>query len=264
MTDYTTTDSTAHVPTDRLTDWELRNVVDACEWLRVGYDSSYSNDAVTTKVIEDPRYDPGYDHTGHFNPTVGGRIRGDDGYVGFSGQTVKTASSSGRIGTLEYVEYPAIEPKKTRWDVTLRALAGRLGSPTFDGVEDRMKQVVDRRSYDDIEAPPEPARRQEEVDIGEDRTTIKVAVDIPRTLVVCDMDTAKVEDVIERARQTVADPVRHGDAQTAMYRDNVPDIGDHTVEFDGAMGNTKSKNLRKSVFYWITDVPKAVGTDINQ
>jgi hypothetical protein len=251
--------SLTKVDVEYLTDYERREVIPACDFVVIGYDSSYSDKPKSTKRIVEPSH---FDKSTSRHGNVRGRIVGEDGddpdrSIGISGSTIYTSKASGRIGSLLWVAYPAPEPPKTTYDVTFRALAGRW-STRNDDVDDLTERTVDKYSYDDLRAPPEDERRFEDVTVDDgsvplvNDTQRKVAVDIPRRITVAD-DAAGRDEAVERARkETGTASLSSYEPDTAEWVDDLAPIGEHVYERDGVGMN--DRNLRNAVRYWVEDV----------
>ena len=258
--------SLTKVTIDELTRFERREVIPECDFVIVGYDSSYSDEAESTKRLVDPA-----NTKVDFNPhdRVSGEIVGKDADdpdrtigVSFgkrSGGKVHTSKASGRIGVPLWVKYPADEPPKTTYDVTFRALAGNWSTrtPIEDvDVDSMTEQTVDKFSYDGLATPPEGERRVEDVQVDDGSTMgtdvrRKVAVDIPvRITVVDDVDR---DDMVERARNRIGiTRLSSYEPDKAEWVDDIAPIGEHVFEREGFGMN--DRNLRDAVWYWIEDV----------
>lgn len=243
------------VDIDDVTDYEWHDVIPSCDFVIVGYDSSYTADDAdtSTKRVEDPR-NPSDSFTRH---TVSGNIVGDeadgDRSIGFS-KEIRTSKSSGRIGRVEWVKYPADEPAKTDYTVTFRALAGNwqgAGDPDDpEHVDSLVESTVEKFSYDGLQAPPEDERFVEDVDVG-DGTIRRATVDIPVSLTIANADTTDVDDVVERARKSLDNCAGTKKYDRATYREDLPEVGEHIHERSKTMGG--DLNLRRAVRYWIID-----------
>lgn len=251
-----TEESLTKVDVDNLTDYEMREVIPACDFVVVGYDSSYSDADESTKRVNDPaNTKEAFRCGGVCGPIAGDDADDADRKIGFGRGDIRTSSSSGRIGTVLWIAYPAPKPDKTRYTVTFRALAGNSSTarPVDDvDVDSLVESTVDKYAFDDVEAPPEDDRAVEDVQVDEGRTQRRVTVDVPVTLTIADADTTDVDEVVERARQVVdgGNMTPHYSAMTP--RGDLPDVGDHIVERDQVGMN--DLNVRRNTRYWELDV----------
>lgn len=255
--------SLTKVDVDYLTDYERREVIPACEFVVIGYDSSYSDKPESTKRIVEPSH---FDKSTSRHGNVRGKLVGEDGddperSIGVSSSAIYTSKASGQIGSLLWVAYPAPEPPKTTYDVTFRALAGNWSTrtdPEDVDVDHLTERTVDKYSYDDLLAPPKDERRFEDVTVGDGSVPIvnatqrKVAVDIPRHITVAD-DDADRDEAVERARKKIGTTsLSSYEPDVAEWVDDLPPIGEHVYERDGVGMN--DRNLRNAVRYWVEDV----------
>lgn len=266
ITDSEVEESLTKVDVANLTRHERRDVIPACDYVVVGYDSSYSDKAESTKTLTDP-INTKVDTSPHRH--LSGVLHGDDADgdraigVSFgdrSGGSVTTSKSSGQIGTTLWVAYPDEEPPKTTHDVTFRALAGTIrprGDDT-DFVDRAVEYTVDDRSFDGLEAPPRDERRVEKVQVNDGSGDVmgrdyeyRATVDIPRTVTTHGLVARS--DAVERARKRIGTTrISSYEPDPAEWCKDVAPIGDHIFERDGVGMN--DRNLRKAVRYWITDV----------
>jgi len=253
-----TEESLTHVDVADLTEHELRHVIPSCDFVVVGYDSSYSDADVSRKRVEDPEHDSNtFRHLR--GPITGTDADDPERGIGFGKGSIRTSKSSGRIGTTLFVEYPAPEPDKTRYTVTFRALAGDWSAPgDYDDpeyVKDLTESTVDKYSYDDVAMPPESERRIEDVPVSPDRTETRMVVDVPVTLIVADVDTTDRDEVVERARDT------HKSSLSSWYhpltrREDLPDADSEENEgpSTGPSGMGRTQYVRKNTRYMVEDV----------
>lgn len=258
ITSDDTEESLTHVDVEDLTEFELREVIPSCDFVVVGYDSSYSDADVSRKTVEDP------EHATNTFRHLRGPITGTDAdkperAIGFGKGDIRTDKSSGRIGHVRFVEYPAPEPDKTRYTVTFRALAGNWSAPgDYDDpeyVDDLTESTVDKYSHDDVEMPPESERRIEDVPVSPDRTETRTVVDVPVTLIVADVDTTDRDEVVERARD------RNNSSLSSWYhpltrREDLPDADSEENEgpSTGPSGMGRTQYVRKNTRYMVEDV----------
>lgn len=243
------------VDVDYLTAYERREVIPSCDSVLIGYDSSYSDKPESTKRMVDPEHvaKTFTRHGGVRGRLVGTDADDHDRSIGVAGSTLYTSTSSGRIGSVLWVGYPEPEPAKTTYDVTFRSLTGNW-SKTGDAddpevVNSLTESTVDKQSYDDIRAPPEDERRIEDVDVGEERTERRVAVDVPVRITLPDF--VDEDEVVERARKKIGNR-RGSGPDKAEYREDLPPVGDHIDTFDQV--GRQDRNNRRAVRYWIEDV----------
>lgn len=259
-----TEESLTQVDVADLSRYELREVIPACDFVVVGYDSSYSDADVTRKRVDDP-VNTNVDHSSHRH--LSGVIHGDDHdkperAIGFGTGDVYTSKSSGRIGHARFVEYPAPEPDKTRYTVRFRSLTGNWSArgdwEDPDYVTDLTESTVDKRSYDDVEMPPASERRIEDVPVrpthdGDDvRTESKCVVDVPVTRIVADVDTTERDEVVDRAFGSMNG--RSSLSKTLRYRDDLPGVHDDANEVERGVGMGDPSYVRKNTRYIVEDV----------
>lgn len=259
-----TEESLTQVDVDDLTRYELREVIPACDFVVLGYDSSYSDADVTRKRVDDP-VNTAVDHSPHRH--LSGVIHGDDHddpdrAIGFGKGDVYTSSSSGRIGHARFVEYPAPEPDKTRYTVTFRSLTGNWSArgdhDDPDYVDDLTESTVEERSYDDVEMPPKSERRIEDVPVRPNhsgdgvRNESKCVVDVPVTLIVADVDTTNRDEVVDRAFDSMNG--RSSLSKRLRYRDDLPGVHDDANEVERGVGMGGPSYVRENTRYIIEDV----------
>ena len=263
-------ESLTKVQTKDLTRFERREVLPSCDFVVVGYDSSYSDKPESTKRIDDPEHTKNVTRHGGVRGTVVGTDHDDpDRSIGLtfgkrSGGTVYTSKASGRIGNLLWVAYPKPEPAKKTFDVTFRALADtrrvRADDVTDETVDKATEHAVDNYSYDGLTMPPRDERRVEEVQVDDGSTMgrdtqWKAAVDIPRTITV----HHKVEqtEVVKRARKRIGSSSGSSyEPDRATWREDLPEIGEHVYERDQVGMN--DRNLREAAWYWVEEVDVCV------
>lgn len=249
-----TEESLTHVEVGDLTEHELREVIPSCDFVVVGYDSSYSDADVSRKTVDDPRHVGSSFRTGVRGPLVGDDAD-DDRQIGFGKGPIRTSKSAGRIGTTLFVEYPAPEPDKTRYTVTFRAFAGnysKAGDVDDPEVVDTVTEyTVDKYSYDDVEAPPEDERRVEDIPVKPGRDERRALVDVPVTLTIADVDTTDRDEVVERARD------RHQSTLSSWYhpltrREDLPDVDGDANVHEREYGSPSY--VRENTRYMVEDV----------
>lgn len=258
-----TEESLTQVDVDDLTEYELREVIPACDFVVVGYDSSYSDADVSTKRVNDPEHSTNTFR--HLRGPITGTEADGDRAIGFGKGDIRTDKSSGRIGSVLWVRYPAPEPDKTRYTVRFRSLAGNWSAPGDrddpDYVDELTQSTVDKYSYDGLEMPPKEARRIEDFPTrptkdGEDvRTRTKTVVDVPVTLTIADADTTDVDEVVERARSTHSSSLSSW-YEPLQYRDELPDVHSEANEgpSTGPSGMGRTQYVRVNTRYVIEDV----------
>jgi hypothetical protein len=243
-------DELTKVPVDRLTRHEKRTVIPDCDFIVVGYDSSYSDDDVTTKRLNDPvrPSDPFDSRARRLSGWVIGTDAEADRYIGVGG-AVHTSESSGRIGTTEWVAYPDASVDKVDATVTFRCLAGNYATAydIDEVVDDATEHTVDKYSYDDAQSPPQDERHVEDVQVSTDRTERRARIDVPVTVTVV---PGRAGDIVERARSKLNSTSR-GSYDTAMWQSNLPAVGDDDNKIERQHNTTI---VRKNVRYWIQSV----------
>lgn len=251
--------SLTKVDVDYLTRHERREVIPSCDFVVIGYDSSYSDDDVSTKRVEDPnhRKTTGTGDAPRMRANLVGKDADAERYIGLSGTQVSTDKSSGRIGTLEWVAYPAPEPPKTTYRITFRALA--RGVPTNADVDAATEHVVDKYHYDDVEAPPEDERRVENVpekpplNDGDVRSRRRALIDVPVERTFADVRFEDVDEMVEYVRSTYG---TSGSSwyDTLAYRDDLPDVGDDANVKEPRRGMGSPSYVRANTRYMVEDV----------
>jgi len=249
--------SLTKVDVEYLTDFERRHTIPSCDFVTIGYDSSYSDDDVSTKRVENPnhRKTTGTGDSPRMRSNLVGKDADGDRYIGLSGSTVRTDKSSGRIGTLLWVAYPAPEPPKTTYRVTFRALA--RGVPRNVDVDAATEYVVDAYHHDDVEAPPEDERRVEDVpekpalNNGGVQTRRRALIDVPVVRTFADERFDDVDEMVEHVRSTFGSSSSSW-YDTLAYRDELPDADSDANKRDRGMGSPSY--VRENTRYMVEDV----------
>lgn len=257
--------SLTKVEAEYLTRRERRHTIPSCDFVVIGYDSSYSDDDVSTKRLTDPTHRK-TTGTGDYPRMRANLIGGDaddpDRAIGLSGTEVTTSKASGRIGTLQWVAYPAPEPPKTTYRVTFRALA--RGVPTnVDDADEATEYVVDKFSYDGVEAPPEGERRIEDVpekpasNADGVYSRLRALIDVPFVRTFADDRFDDTDEMVEYVRSNFGSRSWY---DTLAYRDDLPDAdSDANVKESNSFGSPSY--VRENTRYIIEDVDvEEVGT----
>ena len=251
--------SLTKVDAEYLTRHERRHVIPSCDFVVIGYDSSYSDDDVSTKRLVDPthRKTTGTGDHPRMRANLMGADADADRSIGLSGTQVTTSKSSGRIGTLLWVAYPAPEPPKTTYRITFRALAGNY-SKAVDDVDEVTEYVVDHYSYDGIEAPPKGERRIEDVPVrpsfndgGEPRAHRRALVDVPVVRTFADERFDDEDEMVEYVRSTYGSNMSSW-YDTLAYRDDLPAVDSDANRKDRRMGTPSY--VRENTRYMVEDV----------
>jgi hypothetical protein len=241
--------SLSKVAIERLTDFEKTEIIPACDFVVVGYDSSYSDAETTTKRVDDPA------HSSEVSPSY--RVRGEiagvehdgDREIGISGSAIRTSKSSGRIGRIQWIAYPDDEPDKETYDVTLWCLAGKWSTARDDpDVDGLTESTVEKYDWANSVTPPVNKRKVEDVRIGPDKEQRRVLIGLRHRHV---LPESKVDwnTLVDRTMSEHGGDF--GGVPAAQFRDEIPPVGEHLVEVNKPGRN--DKNLRKSVRFWVED-----------
>lgn len=259
-------DDLTQVAVADLTEYERREVLPDCEYVVVGYDSSYSDKDESTKRLDDPvNAKDTFRHGGVRGSLVGVDHDDPDRNIGVtfadqSGGTIHSSNSSGRIGSLLWVAYPAPEPAKNTYDLTFRALASTCGPGDGIGhetIDNLVEYAVEDYSFDNVEAPPRDERRVEKVQLNDGsgdvlsrdyewRATVNISCRITVHYKISQ------SEAVERARQRIGTASTSSyEPDTATWREDLPEIGEHIYERDQT--GVSDRNLRKTR-YWVENV----------